>query len=1247
MSRVRFTLCFLITIMAFTTPLLAEDANSCLEQGRAYLFEGTVSGLRDAYDTFDGCLNDTNCIDCTESRELKFLHAVTRVIMWCGRDDGLPIDSAVELAQDFGISLLGDSFLELGISYPEHPAASYGTHDMPVETPDVNEFKTYGKDELWPTLIDFVNNTTIPEINAVLAEFDSIEDSPSDPFRIFFYPHETTLEKTIEVDYGEVLLLKGALSYAKAFLQTKSAYDLFVDSNDMLLEKAYAGDLKLNDDVLGPYPYFLEILPTINDPNDGKAILAQAKSDLLTGIDYCFMALDYVLTEEDPQTDDVLYIDPRDYAVLDEVLFRLQTIRSSLLDDDSITHPLESHRRYAVLDVNSAEKGYLFLELDAFGAVRDGNFSFQIDPYTYPGWDVESFRVNDSVFLAELEMGNDPGTGGILAGTISADQSKIREMTFEYWGAYDGNFYQLSANLNSQSYELVEFDINPVFGGTPRYPNPVSPRKLLPEFDNWNYPLPGTMAWALGNDGTFGGLAPGMTQRDWQIMGDLQPGGLFYLDFISPWQVVIDGDSSDWTTEQLVFEDLSSDDDSSWPGGVDIENYYMAYDSNNIYGAITLYDVITTTDPDYNYIFTVYLSYDQGDVDCLDSIKLEINVSQGMVSGELYLRTVDTWGSSYWSPVDSFEVAAVSSTIEFKIPFTSFPSYIPGRFIGIDSELMYNGWIKIGGERNHTRLRIGEVGNISGTLSFNEPNFLGVPIIVQAYTDDSDPEGTIVASTVIEEPGAYRIEGIGLGWQGWVRGLTGCYNFNEASMDAIEVETAIPVFVWQPETTGVDIVLPACSEVWPSAAELTIGVPYNSSITNEDADELWHHFVADINGVYSVVFTGDFDAFLSVHDDVEGQKLVSTYDYELEINLQEGKHCYVLVDRYWGEGNYTLTVSHFAPPVLNDECSDAAEAMVGVIYNGSTVGCIGDDITKCGIGDDYDVWYTFTPSSDGVYQFELIDSIDATLAVFDDCSGEQLLCKNPWEYSGPAYLNASEGEPLFIRIAGSWGQIGDYSLTISYFSPPLANDECEDAIELFIGTTESGSNYGALNDDVWYMFTATQSGIYDVNLININPYIDVFDDCDGNEVPTGYSVKSYFAAETGKTYYVRLERDPWSEPGNFTIDLSYVTAAVINDNREGALVVEPNNAYPGSTIWATQDGRSSCGWGDELDVWYSFIPQNSGIYSVKLTGVDFTVGLSIFEEGWPLWLSDTSQVLCKNAYADESSYFYAKAGFEY
>jgi hypothetical protein len=57
-------------------------------------------------------------------------------------------------------------------------------------------------------------------------------------------------------------------------------------------------------------------------------------------------------------------------------------------------------------------------------------------------------------------------------------------------------------------------DLNPVFGSK-RYPNPVSPRNLLPLFDNSNLVVPHTVGHGLGNDATLGGIVPDMNQQDW------------------------------------------------------------------------------------------------------------------------------------------------------------------------------------------------------------------------------------------------------------------------------------------------------------------------------------------------------------------------------------------------------------------------------------------------------------------------------------------------------------------------------------------------------------------------------------------------------------------------------------------------------------------------------------------------------------------------------------------------------------
>jgi len=53
-------------------------------------------------------------------------------------------------------------------------------------------------------------------------------------------------------------------------------------------------------------------------------------------------------------------------------------------------------------------------------------------------------------------------------------------------------------------------------------------------------------------------------------------------------------------------------------------------------------------------------------------------------------------------------------------------------------------------------------------ISIMKVSTKGDPIFIPAYTDPEDPDGSIVASTMITEPGHYTLDGIGLGWRGYV-----------------------------------------------------------------------------------------------------------------------------------------------------------------------------------------------------------------------------------------------------------------------------------------------------------------------------------------------------------------------------------------------------------------------------------------------------------------------------------------------
>ena len=180
------------------------------------LFSGTLSSVREAYYILDKGMQKSIC---TGNRELTFLHAAAKTAMLFIENGD--VNNFINIANDFGITVVGDYFDELKVNVFK----SGDCYEIPVWAPDANEVSQR------------IQSSIIPEINDIIAELNSISDSPTDRFEIFLEPNETGLNKTVIVDYGEVLILKGMLAALKSQLEFRQAYNLAIDINDPKIEE--------------------------------------------------------------------------------------------------------------------------------------------------------------------------------------------------------------------------------------------------------------------------------------------------------------------------------------------------------------------------------------------------------------------------------------------------------------------------------------------------------------------------------------------------------------------------------------------------------------------------------------------------------------------------------------------------------------------------------------------------------------------------------------------------------------------------------------------------------------------------------------------------------------------------------------------------------------------------------------------------------------------------------------------------
>lgn len=846
-------LAFLINFTALAASARTSLPSDYTILGRELLFDGSLSGIRGAYQVFENGLNDSSCTECQTDMEFTFFHCLADTAMLFVRDDSNSVDSVFELMQKFGVIISGEYWAPYfepdGLDFNE-VRNQHNVYEIPQDAPDINAFK------------NILDASFIPEIEEIISDLNSISDTPTDRFRIYlsadelsvFSPFDYDFEKPlepVEVDYAEVLMLKGILTALKAQLEFKAAYDTYTDPNDKLFEKLYGGSLKINEDILLPRPEILKVLPTVNDSNDGAAIQAQAVQDWVSAINYYFDMVDYIRLEDDLQTDDFFYIDPNDEHLADTLENKLTILRDSLINDMVATFPLETTKTYDIYGVNSVHIGQLVLIYNATGFEGDSGSLTFTDGNLPSSWDIDWGGITDANRInVDLEYYSDgQWMQGWFEGDLSNDGNTIANATLEYWGDSSGTLNNLSGQIADIEVNDANIDLNPIFGSTARYANPINLRDLLPVFDQWNEPLPGTVGHGLGDDPTLGGILPQMTQYDWQKEFNLQPSGMIYLDFISSSQITIDGDISDWSTEQLILNDISGDaeEDSS---GFDIKNLYLAYDWRDLYGAIETYDTIGSGEHYYSLSF----NYSEDDISLVHVIRVGILVSNGNAYVRIRYMDDDGYGGYYWRTINQYLANCGQNAVEFKISFDDIPDYLPGRFISVNSYDCPTGVCYV--DKNQTHLKLGEVGTISGTVAYD--GFKGDPIFIQAYTDPEEPEETVIATTMITEPGSYTLEGIGLGWTGFVRAFTPLFGFdNPFEVSAFQIQTATPVFMMYDDLSDVDITLN-----YPIKLEKNI--PVAGEIDSEIKEVDWYYFDAVAGGTYTIDLARDTAEYASI-----------------------------------------------------------------------------------------------------------------------------------------------------------------------------------------------------------------------------------------------------------------------------------------------------------------------------------------------------------------------------------------------
>lgn len=211
-----------------------------------------------------------------------------------------------------------------------------------------------------------------------------------------------------------------------------------------------------------------------------------------------------------------------------------------------------------------------------------------------------------------------------------------------------------------------------------------------------------------------------------------------------------------------------------------------------------------------------------------------------------------------------------------------------------------------------------------------------------------------------------------------------------------------------------------------------------------------------------------------------------------------------------------------ALPPANDALASAIPLTIGQAENGTTIDAVdeGEQISGLGWALPNNVWYTYTPSTSGLFSLDVcadfgVNVVVATgnaspFALASTVSGEYSYVQQYSTLSdcaggaGTKYhatvgpFNAVAGVELKVQISSSFGgpgNTGPFTLTPS-FTPAPANDDFAAAQLLTDDALTTGTNVAAttqLGDatnppgwgiygSVWYEYTATQTGVLGVEL---------------------------------------------------------------------------------------------------------------------------------------------------------------------
>ncbi|MEZ5082637.1 MAG: hypothetical protein R2750_04210 [Bacteroidales bacterium] len=395
--------------------------------------------------------------------------------------------------------------------------------------------------------------------------------------------------------------------------------------------------------------------------------------------------------------------------------------------------------------------------------------------------------------------------------------------------------------------------------------------------------------------------------------------------------------------------------------------------------------------------------------------------------------------------------------------------------------------------------------------------------------------------------------------------------------------------------------------------------------------------------VYYKLDGGPIEQFFSINGNNSGN-IAQTYAEQFSLSGSSVQIiCRVLNDGA-GERHYIDDILVYSP-IPGDDCSDAIVISEITDFPFSTTAATASGQNPgCGGTDPMDIWFSYTPASNGIASVDLCGSLfDTRLAVWDACGGSVLVCNDDDDYCGvgslQSYLSGpvTAGTTYYIQVGGYDSNVGDGDITIS-LTTAAVNDNCNNAIPLnevtdypfsTLNATSSGQNPGCGGNqdpvDIWFSYTPSLTGIATVDLCgsSFNTRLAVWNSCGGSVLICNDdddncgpgSTQSYLTGtvNAGTTYYIQVGGyNTATGTGDITITLDPFPS---NNDCANALSINEVTDLPFNTKQATASGAiPDCGGTiAPIDLWYAYTATSTGTALFDLCGSSYITRLALWD----------------------------------